>query len=72
MLENGWIERLDDSHPVSGCEGHERKLYQLTGFEQALLNLETDQLKALVNLASSRETANQEWAAGRELCTYRG
>lgn len=65
MLEDGWIERLDDSRPGSGCEGHERKMYQLTGFGQALLNLETDRLKALVNLASSRKTAGQEWAAGR-------
>lgn len=72
MLESGWIERLDDSHPVGGSAGHERKLYQLTGFGQTLLNLETDRLKALVNLASRRKTADQEWAAGRELCTYWG
>jgi hypothetical protein len=72
MLENGWIGWLDDSHPVSGCKGHERKLYQQTGFEQALLNLEKNQLKTLVNFASSRKTLDQEWAAGMELCTYRG
>lgn len=69
MLEDGWIERLDDSHSGSSGEGRERKLYRLTGFGQALLNMETDRLKALVNLASNRKTAGQAWAAGRELST---
>ena len=69
MLEDGWIERVDDGRPGSGYEGRERKLYQLTGFGQALLNLETDRLKALVNLASSRKAASQEWTAGRESYT---
>lgn len=72
MLENGWIERLDDSRPASDREGRERKLYQLTGFGQALLDMETGRLKALVNLASSRKTASQVWAARRELCTSWG
>jgi DNA-binding PadR family transcriptional regulator len=72
MQENGWIERLDDSRPDSDREGRERKLYQLTGFGQALLDMETDRLKALVNLASSRKTANQVWAARRELYTSWG
>ena len=68
MLENGWIERLDDSRPEVDSEGRERKLYQLTGFGQALLGMETERLKALVNLASSRKTASQVWAARREPC----
>jgi DNA-binding PadR family transcriptional regulator len=53
-------------------EGHVRKLYRLTSFGQALLNLETDRLKALVNLASKRKTADQEWVTGRELSTSSG
>lgn len=72
MLEDGWIERVDDSHIGSGGEGRERKLYRLTGFGQALLNLETDRLKALVTLASRRKTASQEWATGKERCTIWG
>lgn len=72
MLEVGWIERLDDSRPGSGYEERERKLYQLTGFGQALLDLETDRLRSLVNLASSRKAAGHEWVAGRELYTHWG
>jgi DNA-binding PadR family transcriptional regulator len=69
MLENGWIERLDESCQGTGCEERERKLYQLTSFGQALINLETDRLKALVNLASGRKITGQQWAAGMELST---
>ncbi len=72
MLENGWIERVDERHPESGLEGHERKLYQLTGFGQALLNLETKRLKTLANLASERKSAGQAWVTGRELYTTSG
>ena len=72
MLEEGWIERVDDTRPGSGYEGRERKLYQLTGFGQALLALETNRLKALVNLASSRKIEGQEWVAGKELYTHWG
>jgi DNA-binding PadR family transcriptional regulator len=72
MLEDGWIERLDDNCSESSREGRERKLYRLTGYGQALLNLETERLKALVNLASSRKSAGQGWAAGKELYTSWG
>lgn len=72
MLENGWIERMDGRYPEDGLEGHKRKLYQLTGFGQALLNLETDRLKALVNLASKRKTAGQQWTTEREFYTTSG
>jgi DNA-binding PadR family transcriptional regulator len=72
MLENGWIERIEDHHMERINEGHERKLYQLTGFGQAVLALETERLKTLVNLASNRKTTGQEWAPGKELCTTSG
>ena len=72
MLENGWIERINERHAKKSPEGHVRKLYRLTSFGQALLNLETDRLKALVTLASKRKTADQEWVTGRELSTSSG
>ena len=72
MLENGWIERVDERHAKNSSEGHERKLYELTGFGQTLLNLETDRLKTLLNLASKRKIADQVWTAGRELFTTLG
>jgi DNA-binding PadR family transcriptional regulator len=72
MLESGWIERSDDNRPESDRDGRERKLYRLTGFGQTLLDMETERLKALVSLASSRKTASQVWAARRQPCTSWG
>ncbi len=48
MLEDGWIERIDDDFP--GEEGRERKLYQLTNMGRRIFNLETERLKSLVRL----------------------
>ncbi len=67
MLENGWIERIDEHHRMGSLEGHERKLYRLTGFGQAILNLEADRLKTLVNLAAKQKAAGHEWAMERKL-----
>jgi DNA-binding PadR family transcriptional regulator len=72
MLENGWIERIDEPHPADNLEGHERKLYRLTGFGQAILDLESDRLKTLVNLASKQKDTGREWVTGRELYTTLG
>jgi DNA-binding PadR family transcriptional regulator len=72
MLENGWIERVDERHAEDSSEGHERKLYELTAFGQTLLNLETDRLKTMLKLASKRKIADQGWTAGRELYTTSG
>jgi DNA-binding PadR family transcriptional regulator len=52
MLEEGWIERIEDSPIHNGSDSRERKLYQLTDFGRSILNLETERLKALVQLTT--------------------
>jgi DNA-binding PadR family transcriptional regulator len=50
MLEDGWIERVEDDSP--GSDGRERKLYKLTDLGQRILKLETERLKNLIHLTS--------------------
>ena len=50
MLEDGWIERLEDD-PASG-DSRERKLYSLTDRGRRIFELETERLKRLVRLTT--------------------
>jgi DNA-binding PadR family transcriptional regulator len=51
MLEDGWIERLEDEH--SNGEGRERKLYSLTDLGRRIFELETKRLQKLVRLTAN-------------------
>lgn len=50
MLEDGWIERLEDEEP--GEDSRERKLYSLTDLGRRILELETKRLQGLVRLTT--------------------
>ncbi|MGE5225042.1 MAG: PadR family transcriptional regulator [Omnitrophica WOR_2 bacterium] len=52
MLEDGWIERVEDDLPNN--EARERKLYRLTGLGRRILGLETERLQTLLRLTSLR------------------
>lgn len=54
MLEEGWIERVEDGN--TGDDGRERKLYRLTELGRRIFELESERLRALVRLTS-------EWKA---------
>jgi DNA-binding PadR family transcriptional regulator len=54
MLEDDWIERIEDDPPDS--DGRERKLYKLTDFGRRILELETERLKTLVQLSSLQDS----------------
>jgi DNA-binding PadR family transcriptional regulator len=49
MLEDDWIERIDDS--VLNGAGRDRKLYRLTDEGRRIFNLEAERLKDLASLA---------------------
>ena len=51
MLEDGWIERLEDDQ--SSGDGRERKLYSLTDLGRRIFELETNRLQRLVHLTTS-------------------
>ena len=56
MLDDGWIDRVNDIPSDGGLR--ERKLYQLTDLGQRILEAETkriQQLSHLIELRSSRE-----------------
>jgi DNA-binding PadR family transcriptional regulator len=53
MLEDGWIERMEDNLPSN--DGRERKLYRLTDIGRSILDLETERLQTLVRLTLARE-----------------
>lgn len=53
LLEQGWIERVDDEE--SAATKRPRKAYQLTGTGRAVLNGEVTRLKRLVALAQLRQ-----------------
>jgi DNA-binding PadR family transcriptional regulator len=55
MLEDNWIERIEDDFPDNGSEGRERKLYRLTELGRSILDLETERLKSLVELSALRK-----------------
>ena len=50
MLEDGWIERLEDT-PSNG-DSRERKLYSLTDLGRCIFALETKRLQGLVRLTA--------------------
>ena len=51
MLEDGWIERLqEDDYKV---DGRERKLYCLTDLGRRIFELETQRLQSLVRLTTN-------------------
>jgi len=50
MLEDGWIERLEDD-PSNG-DSRERKLYSLTDFGRRIFELESKRLQRLVRLTA--------------------
>jgi DNA-binding PadR family transcriptional regulator len=50
MLEDGWIERLENEEP--GEDSRERKLYSLTDLGRRILELETKRLQGLVRLTT--------------------
>ena len=51
MLEDGWIERLEDDQ--SNDDSRERKLYNLTDLGRRIFELETKRLQTLVRLTTS-------------------
>ena len=51
MLEDGWIERLEDDD--SNDKSRERKLYSLTDLGRRIFELETKRLQRLVRLTTS-------------------
>jgi DNA-binding PadR family transcriptional regulator len=51
MLEDGWIERLDDDD--SNGDSRERKLYDLTDIGRRIFELETKRLQTLVRLTTN-------------------
>ncbi len=53
MLEDGWIERLDDGS--SNDESRERKLYSLSELGRRIFELETKRLHSLVHLTTRLE-----------------
>lgn len=54
MLEDDWIERLEEDPPSS--DSRERKLYGLTDLGRRIFELETERLQRLVRLTTSLNT----------------
>jgi DNA-binding PadR family transcriptional regulator len=52
LLEQGWINRVDD--PIPNDTNRERKAYELTELGQRVLNAEIARLQKLVSVAKSR------------------
>lgn len=52
MLEQGWIERVDDPQP--NLTERERKAYSLTQLGRRILNAELNRLRHLVDLAGTQ------------------
>jgi DNA-binding PadR family transcriptional regulator len=52
LLEQGWIERVDD--PYAGDNGRERKAYRLTNAGQTALDGEVERLNTLLDAAGQR------------------
>lgn len=50
MLEDGWIERVEDGD--SDGDGRERKLYRLTEEGRRIFKLEAERLQTLVHLTN--------------------
>jgi DNA-binding PadR family transcriptional regulator len=56
MLDDGWIERLEDHSVIAG---RERKLYQLTEYGRSILEAEIERLQKLVNLPQLKGVREQ-------------
>lgn len=56
MLEDGWIERLEER---SISTSRERKLYQLTEHGRRILEAETERLRKLVKLPQLKNVREQ-------------
>lgn len=57
MLEDGWIERLEDEKPNQ--ESRERKLYVLSDLGRQIFQLETKRLQSMVHLTRTRLNERQ-------------
>ena len=57
MLEDDWIERLEEEKPDS--ESRERKLYMLSDLGRQIFQLETKRLQRLVHLTRTRLNERQ-------------
>lgn len=53
MLEQGWIERLEDDRELDET-GRPRKVYRLTALGQGVLSAETQRLRSLLAAAAQR------------------
>lgn len=56
MLDDGWIERLEDTPVING---RERKLYRLTEYGRSILQAEIDRLRKLINLPHLKDVREQ-------------
>lgn len=56
MLDDGWIERLEEN---SVNAGRERKLYQLTEYGRRILEAEIVRLQKLINLPQLKNAREQ-------------
>jgi DNA-binding PadR family transcriptional regulator len=56
MLDDGWIERLEDNSVITG---RERKLYQLTENGRRILDAEIDRLRKLIGLPQLKDAREQ-------------
>ena len=54
LLEDGWIERVEDDTPEN--DNRERKLYRLTDLGRRILQLEAERLKSLVRLTRLQDS----------------
>ncbi len=57
LLEQGWIERVED--PDTNETGRPRKVYRLTDLGRRILNAEVVRLRALVTAAQLRTVGEQ-------------
>ena len=57
LLEQEWIERVDDPHQNSS--GRERKVYQLTELGRSILKAEVHRMNRLVAAAQLRQVGEQ-------------
>jgi DNA-binding PadR family transcriptional regulator len=54
LLEQGWIERVEESAGSEQHPGRARKSYTLTRMGKMVLNTETNRLQTLVSVAQKR------------------
>jgi DNA-binding PadR family transcriptional regulator len=57
MLEEGWIERLEEEN--TNQESRERKLYMLSDLGRQIFQLETKRLQSMVHLTRTRLNESQ-------------